>query len=106
MKTLPLSKNFKIYFIVFICTISLASCWAPRCPIQNCMSKYEHKHTFLVSGYFSTRKLTVPTFHFIWDKKKDNLETMKLETQPKNQKQGIRKRGKKIKLFPWDKGYN
>jgi len=31
---------------------------------------------------------------------------MKLETQPKNGKQGARKRVKKIKLFPWEKGYN
>jgi hypothetical protein len=48
----------------------------------------------------------VPTFHFIWDKKKDNLGTMKLEIQPKNGKQGMRKKAKKIKLFPWEKGYN
>jgi hypothetical protein len=106
MKILLIPYSLKIYFIVLICTFVLASCWAPRCPIQNCKSKYEHKHTFMVSGYFSTRKLSVPTIHFIWDKKKNDVGTMKLETQPKNGKQGKRKRGKKIKLFPWEKGYN
>jgi hypothetical protein len=106
MKTLLTSYSLKKYFTVLISTFVLTSCWAPRCPIQSCKSKYEHKHTSHVSGYFSSRKLSVPTFHFIWDKKKDNLGTMKLEIQPKNGKQGMRKKGKKIKLFPWEKGYN
>jgi hypothetical protein len=106
MKILLIPYSLKIYFTVLICTFFLGSCWAPRCPIQNCKSKYEHKHTFIVSGYFSTRKPSIPTFHFIWDKKKANVETMKLETQPKNGKQGTIKRAKKIKLFPWEKGYN
>jgi hypothetical protein len=93
--------------IVFL-TVFLSSCWAPRCPIQNCHSKYEHKHSDQVLGIFSSRKFPSLTFHFLWDKKNDNLGSMKLEVQPRNGRNSRsgKKRTKKIKLFPWEKGYN
>src|SRR5690606_12839426 len=46
----------------------VSSCWAPRCPMETCRSKYEHKHDDLVSGIFSPRFGVPYKMHFLWDK--------------------------------------
>jgi hypothetical protein len=105
MKILSIIQPLKSSFLVLLATsFLLSSCWAPRCPIQSCKSKYEHKHSDQVSGYFSPRKLAFPTFHYVWDKKRDDVASIKLEKQPRNK--NTQKRGKRVKLFPWEKGYN
>ncbi len=77
----------------------LQSCWAPRCPMDTCRSKYEHQHSDQVSGIFSSRILAAPKLHFIWDKNKgtENPDT-------KFQPDGLTRKQKKArKKFPWER---
>lgn len=97
-----MKKITNITFLLLIIS-SLSACWAPRCPIKSCQSKYEHIHSSQVSGVFSARSPEFPTFHFLWEKRRDTGVSMKLEGNGggKSGKKG--KRPKKVKLFPWEK---
>ncbi len=84
--------------------ITLSACWAPRCPIKSCQSKYEHIHSSQVSGVFSSRLVEFPTIHFLWEKRRDTGVSMKLEGGGSGGRQRNKgKRTKKVKLFPWEK---
>lgn len=77
----------------------LSSCWAPRCPMETCKSKYEHKHNDQVSGIFRSRQKLLPEkIHFLWDKDKGETNpNTDLELGPG------KKRIKGKKKFPWER---
>lgn len=88
----------KRILILTLLTFSLASCWAPRCPMETCKSKYEHKHNDQISGVFSSRKKILPyRFHFLWDKNKG-------EENPNTDLETVEgtKRTKARKKYPWE----
>lgn len=89
-------KKLKIFFQLLTLTTFSTSCWAPRCPVDTCLVKFEHVHSDYVNGIFSGKKLYPPKVHFLWDKNKgENNPDTDLKTTP-----GRKKLKKK---FPWEK---
>jgi hypothetical protein len=80
--------------IVLFCT----SCWAPRCPMDTCNVRMEHRHDDLVTGVFSGRYLYPPRLHFLWDKDKGEANP---DTKFKGE--GGRSKRKLRKKFPWER---
>lgn len=91
-------RSIKVTFFAILASLSLSSCWAPRCPMDTCRSKYEHQHSDFVSGVFSPRNKVFPQrFHFLWDKNKG-------EENPGTDLETVEgtKRTKARKKFPWE----
>jgi hypothetical protein len=88
----------KILYFLFIITL-LSSCWAPRCPMDTCRVRMEHRHDDLVSGVFSGRSLHPPKIHFLWDKNKGtaNPNTDFKANAPSRKERKLRKK------FPWER---
>lgn len=84
--------------ILFILLLIInSSCWAPRCPIESCRSRYEHQHDDIVSGVFSGHYTLIPRVHFLWDKQKG-------ESNPDTKFQPGTKNSKKLKKkYPWER---
>ncbi|SOE23666.1 hypothetical protein SAMN06298216_4050 [Spirosomataceae bacterium TFI 002] len=94
-----MSRTLKNIILFLFTAFTLSSCWAPRCPMETCRSKYEHQHGDFVSGVFSSRNKIFPErYHFLWDKNKgeENPDT-ELQTVD-----GV-KRTKARKKFPWER---
>jgi hypothetical protein len=76
----------------------LSSCWAPRCPMETCRSKYEHSHSDQVAGVFSPRYGVPFKMHFLWDiDKGESNPNTEFEPGTDNKKQKTKKR------YPWEK---
>lgn len=87
------------YLIVILSSLIMASCWAPRCPMNTCGVRMEHTHSDQVSGVFSGRLLHPPRLHYLWDKNKG-------EANPETgfQPDGLTRKQKKArKKFPWER---
>lgn len=86
--------NLMSLFIISL----LSSCWAPRCPMETCRSKYEHNHSDQVAGVFSPRYGVPFRMHFLWDidKGESNPST---EFEPGTDK----KKKKAKKRYPWER---
>ncbi|MCA0362971.1 MAG: hypothetical protein LCH67_02940 [Bacteroidetes bacterium] len=90
-------RNSKLIFFSLLAALFLSSCWAPRCPMESCHIKMEHRHSTQVSGTFSGKSLTaVPRIHFLWDSEKGEKIT-ETGTVPKTSKRKMRKK------FPWER---
>lgn len=76
----------------------LSSCWAPRCPMDTCRSKYEHKHNDLVAGVFSPRNGIPHRMHYLWDKDKGESNPGTDFVPDEN---GKKKKAKK--RYPWER---
>ena len=84
-------------FLLIAVLFALNSCWAPRCPVDTCHVKMEHRHSALVSGVFSGKYLYPPRIHTFFDgnKGENNPDTKFSPT-------GTSKRKLK-KKFPWER---
>ena len=84
--------------LVVSLSIFCSSCWAPRCPIDTCSVRLEHRHSSLVSGTFSGKdRLYMPTMHFLWDKKSQNAVDTEFVPGGKTKRQKSRSK------FPWER---
>ncbi len=94
-------KNKNLFVMTGLCfmlMISLSACWAPRCPLSTCHSKYEHKHSDVVSGVFNSRYGLPNKLHFFWDKDKG-------ESNPNTDFEADGKAKTKVKVkkkYPWE----
>ncbi|KPM49258.1 hypothetical protein [Jiulongibacter sediminis] len=96
----PAYWGIKELSIVALLSFFLSSCWAPRCPMDTCRSKYEHRHDDLVSGVFSPRFGVPHKMHFLWDKDKGE-ENPDTEFVPGSNSGGKKKKPKK--RYPWER---
>lgn len=89
----------KVLSAAMIVSGILTSCWAPRCPMDTCRSKYEHSHNTQVSGVFSPRYGIPYKVHFLWDRDKgeENPDTEFVPGSNNEKKQKLKKR------YPWEK---
>ena len=94
------NPRFKELAIIGILSFFLSSCWAPRCPMDTCRSKYEHRHDDLVSGVFSPRFGVPHKVHFLWDKDKGE-ENPDTEFVPGSSSGSKKKKLKK--RYPWER---
>lgn len=88
-------RLLKSVLLLLFVIVLLNGCWAPRCPITTCRTTIEHRHNDTVSGIFSGKAATVPPLHFLWDKKKGEVNT--------EFKGESRKKRKLRKKFPWER---
>ncbi|MGR3809130.1 hypothetical protein [Jiulongibacter sp. NS-SX5] len=95
----PVSLGLKELSLVALLSFFLSSCWAPRCPMDTCRSKYEHQHSDLVSGVFSPRYGVPHKVHFLWDKDKGEENP---DTEFEASESG-KKRKKAKKRYPWER---
>jgi hypothetical protein len=93
------ASKIRLLLTLIVLSGSLASCWAPRCPMETCRSKYEHNHNTLVSGVFSPRYGIPYKLHFFWDQNKGD-ENPDTEFVP-GSSNGKKKKSKK--RYPWEK---
>ena len=97
MKNIVLSLKVSVSFILLLGMMS--SCWAPRCPMDTCRSKYEHRHADMVSGVFSPRYGMPHKIHFLWDQDKGE-ENPDTDFVPGSNAGGKKKTKKR---YPWEK---
>lgn len=93
-------RNMKNNILFLFLVLVLASCWAPRCPINSCHVKFEHVHGDYVSGVFSGKHILYPPkIHTPWDGGRGEASPdTELKTSP-----GGGKRKKLRKKFPWER---
>lgn len=94
-----MEKNLKVLLFIVILSSLLTSCWAPRCPMDTCRSKYEHSHNTQVNGVFSPRYGIPYKVHFLWDRNKgeENPDTDFVPGANKGKKKKAKKR------YPWER---
>lgn len=85
--------------ILFFLIIACSSCWAPRCPMDTCRVRMEHRHSDQVNGVFMGRFLYPPKIHFFWDKDKgeSNPDTKFQPNAPSRKEKKLKKK------FPWER---
>lgn len=77
--------------------LTLASCWAPRCPVDGCQFVREHRHSDLVTGTFRSRYMVMPRVHFFWDGTNKGEKLPDPTLAPRSTSKKVRKK------FPWER---